>query len=451
MKRVLKGFVLFVASSLYAWLLFATASGVALRQTFIEPATTKTWLADSGVYANIVSEVSKLATIQQKQENSLVQITAEDIQTTAKDAFPADSMQVDGEKIVDGFYGWFRGQTSGPEFQIDFASRQATFARLMRGKLETKILALPECATASRFEIQAFDPFKAECRPKGVDLTSELDSFEKDLSSSKSLLPQTTYNGGDIKVADTSGKSDRIGTVLSWVPMLYRGLKYGPILLAVLTVLSALTMIFLSTSRRKGLGRFAGGLLFTGVILLLSGFFLRPAFEKLNSFSTKFLGSQASFTQNIIDPVFYEANKTFSRYSVIFGVGYVVPALLAYAVLMLTKHKDDNDEADERQPPNTHLAVPQEPHTSVLEHTGDMAQTENGVQDMQVATNDHIPEQHYAQPLPMSQPVAQPEPAAEPAIMPQATTAIQSIRPTPRIIARPSSRPVTRRSPMIQG
>jgi hypothetical protein len=418
MKKILKGFVLFVASTMYAWLLFATASGVALRQTFVEPTTTKTWLANSGVYSSVVDEVSKLATIQQKQENSVVQITAEDIQSTAKDAFPADSMQADGEKVVDGFYGWFQGQTTGPEFAIDFGTRQAVFAHLMRGKLESKILALPECATATRFEIQAFDPFKAECRPKGVDLTSELDSFEKDLSSSKSLLPQTAYSGNDIKVADASGKTDRIGSVLSWVPMMYRALKYGPILLGVMAVLSALTMVFLSTSRRKGLGRFAGGLLFTGVILLLSGFLLRPAFEKLNTFSTKFLGGQASFTQNIIDPVFYEANKTFSRYSIIFGAGYVVPALLVYGALMLTKHKVGEDEEVEVAADS--LAEPMQ------------AAQQASYEDVQVG-------------------IEPPMQAVQEYNIEPAAPVVQVSRPMPRPLARPTQRPVVRRSPMIQG
>jgi hypothetical protein len=125
-----------------------------------------------------------------------------------------------------------------------------------------------------------------------------------------------------------------------------------------LAAIAALVMIFLSTSRRKGLHRFAGGLLFTGVILILSGLFLRPAFEKLNTWSTSSLGAQASFTQNIIDPMFREINITYSRYSIIFGIAYTIPALITYGILIITREKKDGAEIHEHEHTSTHDRPP---------------------------------------------------------------------------------------------
>ena len=430
MKRVLKAFVLFIASTTYAWLLFMTASGVAMRQTLADPVAVKSWLANSNVYSNIVDEVSKLATIQQKQNGSLVQITSDDIRLTARDAFTAEGLQQDGEKVIDGFYGWFRGQTTGPEFSVDFAARQATFAKLMRAKLESKIQALPECASASKFVIDAFDPFKADCRPKGVDLTTELDSFEKEIASSKSIVPFIKFSGDDIKIRNNTGQNDRVGAVFVWVPTAYKALVWGPYLLAVLTVVSGLTMIFMSTSRRKGFRRFAGGLIFTGLILIVSGFFLRPAFEKLNGYSTKLLGGQASFTQKIVDPIFYQANRTFSRYSIIFGFGYVIPAVLIYGVLIITRpHKEPDLEGEHAATYQDHIqshAQPPEPA---------YAPTDQSTGPQLLPLQNNPPQSRQEMP-------AQQEPIAA-----------QANVPTPIIAprAQPSSRPVTRRQPMIQG
>ncbi len=345
MKRVVRAFTLFMASSMYAWLLFLSATAVSSFFMLRDSTTVKLWLDQSGVYSNVVDEVSKLATIQQKQENSLVQITSEDIQSAAKATFTPEGLQSDMEGVIDGFYGWFRGDTTGPEFSVDFASRQSLFATAMTVKLEQKIDTLPECANTGRFTVQAFDPFKADCRPKGIDLTQELASFEQELSESKDILPQVKYTGDDVKLhSGDVAEPKRIASALPWVPRAYKALIYGPWVIVGLTVISALVMIFMSTSRRKGVRRFAGGLLFTGIVLIVSGLFLRPAFERLNGWSTNTLGTQASFTQNLIDPIFKQINISYSRYSLIFGIAYTIPALITYGLLLITRHKKDEHE-----------------------------------------------------------------------------------------------------------
>jgi hypothetical protein len=100
----------------------------------------------------------------------------------------------------------------------------------------------------------------------------------------------------------------------------------------------------MSTSRRKGLRRFAWGLLFTGIILILSGLLLRPAFERLSAWGTDGLGAEASLTLNVVDPLFREINTTFSRYSLIFGTGYLIPALATYGILLVTRTKESEVE-----------------------------------------------------------------------------------------------------------
>jgi len=417
MKRVAKGILLFLASTTYVWLLFLTAGAMELRLTLTTPATLKTWLSDGGIYSGVVSETSKLATIQQAQENSVVQITSDDISEVAKSTFPVEGIQNDTERVIDGFYGWFKGDTTSPEFTVDFSSRQAQFAKEMTDKLEVKINALPECATTGRFSIQAFDPFKSDCRPKGVDLTAELTSFEKDLASSKDVLKQTAFSGNDVKLKNSSGQEEVVASALTWVPKAYKGLLYGPFLLAILTVIMALSLIFLSSSRRRGLKRFAGGLMFAGVVMVASGFLLRPAFDRLNSISNKSLGAQASFSQAIIDPLFKQMNKTYSRYNIIFGTVFIIPALITYSALLLTRHKreEDDDEVQEEQ---------------YIEHI------EENERDA-VEPNDHVaannqPEHQVAQTVP-SAPTPLPAPTGVPPV------------------ARPTQRPITRRPPMIQG
>ena len=327
--------------------------------------------------------------------------------------FPPDGLKNDAEGVIDGFYGWFKGNTAGPEFTVDFASRQAQFAKQMTDKLEAKINALPECATSGRFSVQAFDPFKADCRPKGVDLTAELTQFENDLSTSKDLLAKTSFTGSDLKVKNSAGQEEGIASALSWAPKAYKGLLYGPILLIILTVLTSASFIFLSSDRRKGLRRFAGGLMFVGVVMVASGFLLRPAFNKLNSLSSRSLGTQAGFTEHIVNPLFEQMNKSYSRYSIMFGTIYIIPSLLTYGALLLTRHRKETEE-----------------------------DSEPGV------------ERHHVLEEPIEQPSEEPvQMPADPTPSQQAVVDLPQVETSgvPTFQARPTQRPVTRRPPMIQG
>jgi hypothetical protein len=425
MKRVAKGLLLFIGSTTYVWLLFLSAGAFELKQTFSSPHTLKAWLADSGVYGGVIEEVSKLATIQQKQENSLVQITSDDIVQVAKDSFTSDSVKADAESTIDSFYDWFKGNTGSPEFRIDFTTRQAAFAKEMTDKLEEKIGALPECATTGRFSVQAFDPFEAECRPKGADVTAELTSFEKDLAVSNDILPQRIFTDGDVKLKDASGQETGIGTALAWMPRAYKALIWGPWLLSVLTVVAALSLIFFSSTKRKGLKRFANGLVFVGVIMLASGFLLKPAFDKLNNWSSKSLGAEASFTENVINPLFSEVSSTYAKYNIVIGTAYLIPAIITYGALIMTRHKASDEEPNEESE-----GAAMETQTSGHEPV----QTEEAHIESEITeVGDGAPTEAVTTPPVGLQPQYQP---------PQ-----QPLRP----ITRPVARPVTRRPPMIQG
>lgn len=423
MKRVAKAITLFIASTTYLLLLFLTATTTATFLAFKDSTTIKTWLVKSGAYTSVVEEVSNLATIQQKQENSLVQITHEDIKESAVQSFSPESMRTDAESVIDGFYDWFKGETTGPEFTVDFSSRQTLFAGVMTDKLENKINELPECENSGRFTVQAFDPFKAECRPKGVDLTQELTSFEKEIANSTDILPKVKYTGDDVVIHDDNGEPQRVATALPWVPKAYRALLYGPWVALALTVLSALVMVFMSTSRRKGLRRFAGGLFFAGIILIISGLFLRPAFERLNAWSSKGLGAQASLTQNVVDPMFREINTTFARYSLIFGISYMIPSLLTYGMLIITRSKKVEEHHVQ------HIAEDTEPEPQ----TQPVAVLEQPVAPME-------------QPPIVSEPIASVEIPTEPNSPPANQPVVDNPVPSEQPVVEVKKRP-----PMIQG
>lgn len=451
MKRVVKGFFAFLVSVTYVWLMFLTAASFALRYTVVESSTPKKWLDQSGVYEKAVEEVAKLATIQQAQDSAVIEITSEDIVNSAQTAFPSDELKRSAEGIIDGFYGWFKGDTTNPDFRIDFQGEKQAFARNMTAVLESKIKELPECTTSSSFTLQAFDPFKAECRPKGIDLTKQLTDFENDIANTNDFLPQTVFTGGDVKV-NKNGNSERIGSALPWVPKAYKGLLYAPWALLAITVLSTAMIMLLSTSRRRGLRRIASTHAFAGAVLVISGFFLSTAIQKLNSWSTGSFGASESITNNIINPLFAQIDKSFSRYNIIIGVVFLAVSLLCYGILLLTRGRaaeDVQEEPIDKSDESIVLHDEADATTPYFDQSIVEATEERGRPEFITDKPTQTPVYHHR-----VQPSQPPEPTPS---QPMHSTVPSVPRPehasiTPHApMAGPPRRPVTRRPPMIQG
>lgn len=427
MGRVVRTFFAFIASTFFGGLLLLSALGVALRFTIAEPQTVKTWLADSGLYESIVEEVGKNTTIQEANEDSLIQISSSEIVDSAQLAFPSSSLERDGEAAIDGMYGWFRGDTTGPEFRVDLSQEKNEFAKIMANTLEVKIAELPECTSAGRFSVQAFDPFKADCRPQGVDLTQEIANFETRIAQSGDFLSQTLYTGGDVQVSQ-NGQQVRIGSAFPWVQRVYSSLLWLPWVIVVLTLASGLTIIFFSTTRRKGVRRAASALLLTGISLLVSGLFLGTLLQNTVRTTIGTNESQKSITENIVNPLLDQIiEKTYSRYSIYFGSGYLAVAVFMYGGLVMTRGKKHGDAP--AHPDHAHGYPPTEP---VLQ-----PQTKDAPLVLE-------------QPQPQRPPQPQPQPLyprPEPSSVPPLPAAQQ---PAAGQHTRPQ-RQVTRRPPMIQG
>lgn len=428
MKRVVKTFLFTVATLFYVSLLFLSATTLALRFTLAEPVTIKTWLKDSGVYESIAEEVSKNATIQQTSDGSVVQITSKDIVSVAQEAFPSSTLQRAGESVIDGFYSWFKGDTTGPEFRIDLTQEKALFANLMAKKLESKINELPECSDTGVIKVQAFDPFTADCKPKGVDLTKVLANFEDEIAKSTDLLSQTVFTGGDIKIDNSSSVPERIGSALPWVPKAYTGLLWAPFVIVGLTVIVAIVSIFGASSKRKGVKRTASNLLFVGIVLVASGLLLWPITQRLNRASTTTLGDQASLTQNIVNPLFEEVAGTYSLIGVYFGAGYIAVSLFLYGGVLLTRGKKEAHEAPEATPTEQPVAWANSMHESSHELATGEVSTE-------IATITSTST----------------EPVYNPAIEATQSPNIPEQVARPTETANRPTRPVNRRPPMIQG
>lgn len=333
MKRVVKNFVLFIASTSLTGLLLLTAIATTLRLTLANPEVVKSWLRDSNFYSSLVRETAASISYTQPNEEGAVSITTNDIVASAQDAFSSSNLATKSEVVIDAFYAWLKGETTSPQFSFDITNEKAIMAESLAVRVARQVSELPECPVSGRFSAQAFDIFSSDCRPAGVDLSGALVAFRDELFDSKDILPQTTFSGSDLSVTQ-NGRSVPIGEAFAWAPSVYRLVMWAPLFAGVISLLSIVVLIALSSKRRKGLRRVATILVLSGTGLILSGVLARPVFGSLN----EVVGEQA-IVQNVVDPLIAQINSSVSRYVIIFGASYTAIALLLFAALILTRQK----------------------------------------------------------------------------------------------------------------
>jgi protein-S-isoprenylcysteine O-methyltransferase Ste14 len=236
-------------------LLFATAFDFGVFHVVGTPAPVKKTLSDSGIYNTVVSQA--LGQAKTSSGNDGVSFLDPVIKSSAEESFSPQVIQSSSEKVIDGIYNWLGGKSDQPDFHIDLSGTKNDFAEKVGAATKAKAEKLPVCTSIPT----TTDPLKATCLPPGVTPTQ----------------------------AGEQAKNE----VLKKAPSYYQLSTKVPYILAALTLVVILAVVFLSSSRRKGL-RHAG---FT--VALVGAFMLAFAW-----------GFNRAVTQNVI-PQINSDNKVF--------------------------------------------------------------------------------------------------------------------------------------------
>ena len=136
----------------------------------------------------------------------------------------------------------------------------------------SKLPACPLVATAGL--PPGFDPFAATCLPRGVTPVQVADQVRNDVQSGKGFLEHPVITADSIK--NSEGKSP-FSTNLKDVPGKFQKIKKTPLILSLLTLLLAAAIIFLSTTRRKGIKHVGFILVTIGIFMLIFAYTLNWA------------------------------------------------------------------------------------------------------------------------------------------------------------------------------
>jgi hypothetical protein len=241
-------------------LLLATAFNFGVLQVIGSPEPVKKILSGSGIYNSVVGTALEQAKTT-SSGTSEVSLNDPTIKKAAQESFSPDVVKNSSEKVVDGIYVWLDGKSPQPQFDIDLSNAKNDFADKVGEAAKTKAATLPVCTSAPT----TTDPFSATCVPPGVTPEQIGDQAKNDVLKGQGFLEHPKITASSFKSA--SGNHSLFEGKLKGAPKKYQLAKKTPYILAGLTILAMLAIVFLSTTRRKGLRR-------VGVILAIVGVFM---------------------------------------------------------------------------------------------------------------------------------------------------------------------------------
>jgi hypothetical protein len=252
---------------LLTFFLFATAFDFGVLRVAGSPTPVKKILSDSGIYSSVVASALDQA---QKSAGAGNEVSLADpaIKKAAGDAFNPQVVQGSTEKVIDGLYNWLDGKTAQPDFNVDLTTVKASFAEKVGQAATGRAKTLPVCTTPPA----STDPFSATCRPLNLTPDQLGTQAKNDVLSGQGFLEHPNITANSVKKSD-SGQSV-FDTNLKDAPKQYQRVKKTPIILSVLTILTIVAIIFVSSTRRKGLRNVGIILAVVGAFMLLFAFSL---------------------------------------------------------------------------------------------------------------------------------------------------------------------------------
>jgi hypothetical protein len=257
---------------LLAVVLFVSLLGLAVstgaNRTFT-PDKLKGWLAQSGIYDQVVPAILKSAETKSTTDGNQTSIplTNEQIQKAAEQAFSSTLIQQSVNTFIDGNYAWLQGDTATPSFKIDLTKEKEEFAKSVGEQVQTRLASLPACSVAQLAALQIpVDPLTITCRPTTLDPKAEGTRIAAEISNSdfldKPVLTADSLN------QDSASSGKPYYSKLSSAPKAYQRSKQAPLLTGVLIIVCALAIIAIAPSRRRGLRRVGLMLLDAGLVLV---------------------------------------------------------------------------------------------------------------------------------------------------------------------------------------
>lgn len=316
-RKILLG----IAGSALVFFLITTATDTSIVRVVGSPEPLKKILNDSGVYNSVVPSMLNDAK-QISGDNGKISLKDPAVQAAAVSTFNGTYLRSTTDNVLDSVYRWLDGETTLPDFKLDLTAKKIEFANKVAVVVKQRAAALPSCKIN---QIPAeFNALSASCLPPGVSPNKAAATVRKDILNGKGFLDHPVITAKTLK-SDGSTKSV-FSDQLRQVPDAYSKFKSTPWILATLTLVTALAVIFLSSTRLKGLRH-------AGFVMIGSGLFLVLVSLAVNKAVDNKLLPKISLTNNVLQEdvrkLAHDSVHAINGTYLLFGVGYVALGALA--------------------------------------------------------------------------------------------------------------------------
>jgi hypothetical protein len=260
------------ASLLSVGLLLLVWSHIA-AQTIRDPEVIKTWLAESGVYEELVPAILE----SNQNTNDGVPLDDPRIMAIISSAFSPEFLALSTETVLSSIFVWLDGTTTAPEFSIDLNGPKTKLVEGVGAYASETAASLPVCTPGQPVSAQtALDVFNAACLPAGVSPAQVGEQAKQELLGSQNFLSDATFNAEDILGAQTS-TGQTLGETI-FTPQAQRVYHFGgfAVVLALgVSTLALIGVILLSGTKRAGCRRAAFIVGSAGLFIVISYIFTR--------------------------------------------------------------------------------------------------------------------------------------------------------------------------------
>ena len=259
---MLRKVALFVCSFLFSLSLFGLLVTLSFR-LLVTPANTKKWVEKSQAYQTLPDALRSQASITDQTQQDY---NSELVTQATRTALTPDFLKDSGELIIDGTFAWLEGKTATPEFAIDLQPAKQAFADNLATNLRARYEALPACALAQL--PSSTDPFQINCRPAiGVDIDRVIAIQKEEFLKNDALIPGQPLTAQNLALFGHQGTTKLLTS--NRIPQLYQAVQLATHVLGIICITSALGVIVLHASRKRGLRNIAIRMTVFGFIFLV--------------------------------------------------------------------------------------------------------------------------------------------------------------------------------------
>ena len=220
------------------------------------------WLDESDAYSKIDETVVEAIHDGNERAVHAPSLPIEDpqIQKVFSSAFTPEFSKTAAVDIIDGTYNWLDGRSETPDFNVDVTSVRERLADGLGDYAVQRMKGLPMC-TPEQLLFEGISFLEATCRPPLVT-----DGIVKALVA-REVRTSDKFFGGENTLTGADVTQDIDPQTMEGARQSYQATKWAPWVTGFVVLATAIGVVLLSTSRRRG-GRRLGGIVISGGVVI---------------------------------------------------------------------------------------------------------------------------------------------------------------------------------------